>query len=63
MEMNINGKKVSMTSDVKVEFVKPDGPPTNLGEPGLAPLAPAVALFRFNDKRIRSLPYLKGTQS
>ncbi|MEQ1875091.1 MAG: xanthine dehydrogenase family protein molybdopterin-binding subunit [Bdellovibrionia bacterium] len=46
---------------VKVEFVKSEGPPTGLGEPGVPPIAPAVAnaLFRLTKKRLRLLPFTR----
>jgi isoquinoline 1-oxidoreductase beta subunit len=47
---------------VDVHFVPSNDKPTGLGEPGLPPLAPAIAnaIFRLNGKRIRTQPFSKG---
>ena len=44
---------------VDVHIVPSNDPPTGLGEPGLPPLAPALAnaLFRLTGKRLRKLPF------
>jgi isoquinoline 1-oxidoreductase beta subunit len=43
----------------KVHFVRSEDPPTGLGEPGLPPIAPAIAnaLYRLTGKRLTSLPF------
>ena len=50
--------RMSEAPEVKTFFVESVGTPTGLGEPGVPPIAPAVAnaLFRLTKKRIRSLP-------
>ena len=44
---------------VSVDFVTTEDAPTGLGEPGVPPIAPAVAnaLYRLTKKRLRVLPY------
>jgi isoquinoline 1-oxidoreductase beta subunit len=44
---------------VEVAFVESHDPPTGLGEPGVPPIAPAVAnaLYKLTKKRIRALPF------
>jgi isoquinoline 1-oxidoreductase beta subunit len=57
--------RIEEMPEVHVEFVKTNDAPTGLGEPGLPPVAPAVAnaLFKLNGKRVRSLPYFKGERA
>ncbi len=46
---------------VHVEFVKTTDAPTGLGEPGVPPIAPAVAnaVYQLTKKRVRVLPFAK----
>jgi isoquinoline 1-oxidoreductase beta subunit len=46
---------------VSVSFVESNEAPTGLGEPGVPPVAPAVAnaLFKLTNKRLRKLPFSK----
>jgi isoquinoline 1-oxidoreductase beta subunit len=57
--------RMSQMPVVEVHFVPSHDTPTGLGEPGLPPLAPAVAnaLFKLNGKRIRKLPFSKSMQA
>ncbi|MGE3262038.1 MAG: molybdopterin cofactor-binding domain-containing protein [Bacteriovoracia bacterium] len=50
---------------VNVEFVKTDDAPTGLGEPGLPPIAPAVAnaYYKLTKKRLRKLPWSKELEA
>ncbi len=43
---------------VEVYIVPSDAPPTGVGEPGVPPIAPAVAnaLFHLTGRRVRRLP-------
>ncbi|MBY0314769.1 MAG: xanthine dehydrogenase family protein molybdopterin-binding subunit [Bdellovibrionales bacterium] len=49
---------------VDVSFVPSNEKPTGLGEPGLPPIAPAVAnaIFQLTQKRLRHLPFSKELQ-
>jgi isoquinoline 1-oxidoreductase subunit beta len=46
---------------VDVYLVKSNDPPTGLGEPGVPPIAPAIAnaIFKITGKRLRKLPFSK----
>lgn len=51
--------RINQMPRVEVAFVKSDEKPTGLGEPGVAPVAPAVAnaLYRLTKQRLRKLPF------
>lgn len=50
--------------DVEVQFVPSEENPTGLGEPGLPPIAPALAnaLFAATGKRFRKMPFVDDIQ-
>jgi isoquinoline 1-oxidoreductase beta subunit len=50
--------RIDQMPKVEVHIVPSDAAPTGVGEPGVPPLAPAVAnaLFQLTGKRVRKLP-------
>lgn len=49
---------LAQTPDIETHIVASDDPPTGMGEPGVPPLAPALAnaLFLLSGRRLRELP-------
>ena len=63
---NFNNYRVLRMNEmpkVEVHIVPSTVPPTGVGEPGVAPIGPAVAnaIFAATGKRVRSLPFPRGT--
>ena len=54
--------KIQDAPEVLTFFVESEEKPTGLGEPGVPPIAPAVAnaLFKLTKKRVRTLPFSDG---
>lgn len=55
--------RINEMPEVAVHIVDSDTAPTGVGEPGVPPLAPAVAnaMYRLTGKRVRRLPFATGT--
>ncbi|HND13796.1 MAG TPA: hypothetical protein PLN78_02355, partial [Pseudomonadales bacterium] len=47
---------------IETYFVPSDAPPTGIGEPGVPPLAPALAnaIFAATGQRVRELPIMRA---
>ena len=65
---NFNSYRVLRMNEmpkVEVHIVRSNLPPTGVGEPGVAPVGPAIAnaIFAVTGKRIRSLPFPKSIVS
>jgi isoquinoline 1-oxidoreductase beta subunit len=54
--------RLEETPEIEVHIVKSEGPMGGIGEPGVPPVAPAVAnaLFRITGRLVTELPYYKG---
>lgn len=55
--------RISEIPRLEVHFVENDYPPTGLGEPGVPPVAPAVAnaVFALTGERFRTMPFRTGS--
>lgn len=54
--------RINQTPEIEVFIMDSDESPTGVGEPGLPPLAPAIAsaLFKATNKRFRDMPFKLG---
>ncbi|MFN7905238.1 MAG: molybdopterin cofactor-binding domain-containing protein [Pseudobdellovibrionaceae bacterium] len=57
--------RMNQMPKVSVHFVKSTANPTGLGEPGVPPIAPAIAnaIFKLNGQRLRQLPFSKSLKA
>jgi len=66
-QQNFNAYRVMRMSempDVTVQIMTSSNPPSGVGEPGVPPLAPALAnaYARLTGRRIRTLPFFPGAR-
>jgi isoquinoline 1-oxidoreductase beta subunit len=54
--------RISQAPEVECHFIQSDYPPSGLGEPPFAPVAPAIAnaIFAATGTRIRQLPFARA---
>ena len=61
---NYRGLRLSEMPQVNVQIIPSANPPSGVGEPGVPPLAPAIAnaYARLTGTRVRTLPFFPGTR-
>ena len=54
--------RIGQAPDIECHFIQSDNPPSGLGEPPMAPAAPAVcnAIFAATGTRVRQLPFSRS---
>jgi isoquinoline 1-oxidoreductase/isoquinoline 1-oxidoreductase beta subunit len=54
--------RMNQSPEIEVFIMDSDASPTGVGEPGLPPLAPAIAsaLYKATNKRFRDMPFKLG---
>ena len=57
--------RIDEMPEVEVHIVPSAETPTGVGEPGVPPIAPAVAnaLYRLNGRQVRKLPFTRGLEA
>ncbi|EDY84450.1 Aldehyde oxidase and xanthine dehydrogenase, molybdopterin binding domain protein [Verrucomicrobiia bacterium DG1235] len=54
--------RIDQTPTIECHFIESDNPPSGLGEPPFAPVAPAIAnaLFAATGRRVREMPFVRA---